>query len=308
MRYVNLKGDVSLLLGSIYKIFYIAFHNLPTIIIMEEYIKFPNGSKVCRLGQGTWMMGRNKSKRNDEITALQHGIELGMNLIDTAELYENEELVGEAIKEYRDRVFIVSKVMPSNADYRGTKRACERSLQRLKTDKIDLFLLHWIGKYPFEETVKAFQELEKEGKIGAWGVSNLDVRHMEHIDRISSPGECATDQVLYNLKERGVEFDLIPWCAERNIPVMAYSPLGEGLMLNDKTLRKVAEKHSASPAQIALAWSLRLPDIISIPKAGNISHVEDNFKSLSIELTPEDLKELDIAFPPPSRKIILKGW
>lgn len=269
---------------------------------------FPNGQIVCPLGQGTWKMGQSAVRRQEEIRALRHGIELGMNLVDTAEMYDNEELVGEGVRPYRERVFLVSKVLPNNASYRGTKLACERSLQRLGTEYIDLYLLHWKGRHPYEETVHAMSELHQEGKIRMWGVSNLDTADMERI--VSQPGGngCATDQVLYNLGDRGVEFDLVPWCAARRMPLMAYSPIGEGRLLRHRTLIEIARRHNASPAQIALAWTIRRPGIIAIPKSGNIAHVEDNFKSLSIDLTEEDLRDLDTVFPAPIRKIPLAGW
>ena len=269
---------------------------------------FPNGQIVCPLGQGTWKMGQSAARRQEEIRALRHGIELGMNLVDTAEMYDNEELVGEAVRPYRERVFLVSKVLPNNASYRGTKLACERSLQRLGTEYIDLYLLHWKGHHPYEETVHAMSELQQEGKIRMWGVSNLDTADMERIVSLPGGNGCATDQVLYNLGDRGVEFDLVPWCAARRMPLMAYSPIGEGRLLRHRTLMEIARRHNASPAQIALAWTIRKPGIITIPKSGNIAHVEDNFKSLSIDLTEEDLHDLDTAFPAPKRKIPLAGW
>ena len=255
---------------------------------------FPNGQIVCPLGQGTWKMGQSAARRQEEIRALRHGIELGMNLVDTAEMYDNEELVGE--------------VLPDNASYRCTKLACERSLQRLGTEYIDLYLLHWKGRHPYEETVRAMTELQQEGKIRMWGVSNLDTADMERIVSLPGGNGCATDQVLYNLGDRGVEFDLVPLCAARSMPLMAYSPIGEGRLLRHRKLAEIALRHNASPAQIALAWTIRKPGIIAIPKAGNIAHVEDNFKSLSIDLTEEDLHDLDTAFPAPKRKIPLAGW
>jgi diketogulonate reductase-like aldo/keto reductase len=269
---------------------------------------FLNGLIVCPLGQGTWKMGQSAACRQEEIQALQHGIELGMNLIDTAEMYDNEELVGEAVRPYRGKVFLVSKVLPSNASYRGTKLACERSLQRLGTEYIDLYLLHWKGRHPYQETVRAMTELQQEGKIRMWGVSNLDTADMERIVSLPGGNGCATNQVLYNLGDRGVEFDLVPWCTAHRMPLMAYSPFGEGGLLRHHKLVEIARQHNASPAQIALAWTIRKPGIIAIPKAGNIAHVDDNFKSFSIDLTEEDLHDLDTAFPAPIRKIPLAGW
>ena len=274
----------------------------------QPKVAFQNGQTVCPLGQGTWKMGQSAIRRQEEIRALRHGVELGMNLVDTAKMYDNEELVGEAVRPYRERVFLVSKVLPNNASYRGTKLACERSLQRLGTEYIDLYLLHWKGYHPYEETVRAMTELQHEGKIRMWGVSNLDTSDMERIVSLPGGNGCAADQVLYNLGDRGVEFDLIPWCATRRMPLMAYSPIGEGRLLRHRTLMLIARRHNASPAQIALAWTIRKPGIIAIPKSGNIAHVEDNFKSLSIDLTEEDLHDLDRTFSAPIRKIPLAGW
>ena len=255
-----------------------------------------------------WDKAQSAARRHEEIRALQHGIELGMNLVDTAEMYDNEELVGEAVRDCREKVLLVSKVLPSNASYRGKKLACERSLLKLGTEYIDLYLLHWKGRHPYEETVRAMTELQQEGKIRLWGVSNMDTADMERIVSLSGGSGCATDQVLYNLGDRGIEFDLMPWCAARRMPLMAYSPIGEGRLLHHHTLVEIARRHDVSPAQIALSWTMRQPGIIAIPKAGNVTHVEDNFRSLSIHLTEEDLHDLDTAFPAPARKIPLAGW
>ena len=271
----------------------------------ERLNAFRDGRKVRPLGQGTYRMGR---RRSEEIRALRRGIDLGLTLIDTAEMYDTEDLVGEAVRGCRDRAFIVSKVLPGNADYEGTKRACERSLRRLGTDYIDLYLLHWAGRYPFSETVRAMAELQQEGKILQWGMSNLDVADMEHILSLPHGKACAADQVLYNLKDRGVEYDLIPWSERHGIPVMAYTPLGEGRLCNCDVLRKIARRHDAVPAQIMLAWVMRTANVIAIPKAGSIAHVEENARSLDIVLTEEDLAEIDGAFPAPTRKIPLAGW
>lgn len=250
-------------------------------------------------------MGR---RRKEKIQALRRGIDLGLTLIDTAEMYGTEDLVGEAVRECRGKAFIVSKVLPSNADYKGTKRACERSLKRLGTDYIDLYLLHWIGQYPFSETVRAMVELQQEGKIRQWGMSNLDVADMERILSLPHGTDCAANQVLYNLKDRGIEFDLIPWSERKHIPIMAYTPLAEGKLRRHKTVSGIAERHNATPTQILLAWVMRSSNVIAIPKAGSIAHVEENVRSLDIDLTKEDLRELDAAFPPPARKIRLAGW
>ena len=271
----------------------------------HKFITFGNGQKVCRLGQGTYQMG---TRCKDEIAALRRGIELGLTLIDTAEMYGNEDLVGEAVRDCRDRAFIVSKVLPGNASYTGTKQACERSLRRLGTDYIDLYLLHWIGRYPFSETVCAMVELQREGKIRHWGMSNLDVAYMEQIMALPNGDDCAANQVLYNLHDRGIEYDLIPWSEQHGIPIMAYTPLGEGRLRTDKTLAKIARRHSATATQIMLAWVMRNDNVIAIPKASNMAHVEENHKSLDINLTNEDLNEIDTAFPPPTQKITLAGW
>ena len=274
----------------------------------NKIITFGNERKVCALGQGTWGMGKSSALRKDEINALRHGIDLGMNVIDTAEMYDNEELVGEAIRDCREKAFVVSKVLPGNAGYLETKRACERSLRRLGIECINLYLLHWKGRYDFSETVRAFVELKQEGKIESWGMSNLDVPDMEKVISLPYGEDCATNQVLYNLRDRGVEFDLLPWCLQHGMPVMAYSPIGEGRLKNDASLAMIAERHDATPAQIALAWVLRVDGVMAIPKAGSLKHVEENFNSMSIELTEEDLRDLDANFPAPTHKIPLAGW
>jgi diketogulonate reductase-like aldo/keto reductase len=249
-------------------------------------------------------MGESKARGSEEAMALRHGIELGMTLIDTAEMYGDggaEEVVGEAIRGRRDDVFIVSKVLPSNASQAGVLGACERSLKRLGTDRIDLYLLHWRGSVPFEETLGAFESLKRAGKIRTFGVSNLDVEDMEEWIALPEGQAVATDQVLYNLGRRGIEFDLLPWCRQRRIPIMAYSPIEQGRLPAHAALRSVAERHGASPAQIALAWVLRYPDVIAIPKAVRLEHVKENRAAADIVLKHEDLAELDAAFPPPRR-------
>lgn len=276
--------------------------------IVEHIITFSDGNQVCPLGQGTWKMGQSAARRTEEIRALQRGIDLGLNIIDTAEMYGNEEMVGEAIRDCRNEVFLVSKVLPNNASYQGTKLACERSLRRLDTDYLDLYLLHWRGSHPFAETVRAMTELQQEGKIRMWGVSNMDVADMERFYNIPNGRTCAANQVLYNLNERGIEYDLLPWSANNKMPVMAYSPVGEGRLTSHKTLTEIARRHEATAVQIALAWVMRHPDVIAIPKAGSVGHVEENYLSLSIHLTENDLQELDAAFPAPTRKIPLAGW
>ncbi|MCC8193506.1 MAG: aldo/keto reductase [Deltaproteobacteria bacterium] len=271
-------------------------------------VRLPGGEEVPALGQGTWYMGDDALKRSEEIAALRAGVDLGMTLIDTAEMYGNgraEELVGEAVAGLRGRVFLVSKVLPSNASRQGTKKACEGSLKRLRTDVIDLYLLHWQGRYPFEETVAGMTDLQREGKIRYWGVSNMDVPEMRDIFSIPRGDTCAVNQVLYNLSRRGVEYDLLPWCRENALPVMAYSPVEQGRILKDRTLGAVAKRHGATPAQVALAWVLRDPGVIAIPKAGTVAHVKEN-AAAGLVLTPDDLAELDGAFHPPARKMPLE--
>lgn len=276
---------------------------------MTRTITFPSGKTVPALGQGTWYMGDSDSKKAEEIRALQTGIDLGLSVIDTAEMYGNgrsELLVGQAIAGRRDQVFLVSKVLPSNASRQGTKAACERSLQRLKTDALDLYLLHWQGRYPFKETVEGMRDLMAEGKIKNWGVSNMDVAEMEEFFSFPHGKSCATNQILYNLSRRGIEYDLLPWSEQHKMPVMAYSPVEQGRILPHRVLAETAERHGATPAQAALAWVLRKPGILAIPKAGTEAHVRENAKALSLTLTTEDLAALDSAFPAPKRKTPLE--
>lgn len=264
--------------------------------------KLPSGVVVPVLGQGTWYMGDHPSRRAAEIATLREGLDLGMTLIDTAEMYGDglsEELVGEAIKGRRDEVFLVSKVLPSNASRNGTIAACERSLRRLGTDCIDLYLLHWRGRTPFAETIAAFEALQDAGKIRHWGVSNMDVRDMQEIDRAAGGDAIATNQVLYNLTRRGIEFDLLPQAQKRKLPLMAYSPIEQGSLAHYPELQDIADRHYATPAQVALAWVLRQEGVIAIPKASSIEHVRENRAALDLVLTQEDLDALDAAFPPP---------
>lgn len=265
-------------------------------------LKLPSGQAVPVLGQGTWYMGDHANRRQTEIATLQAGLDLGMTLIDTAEMYgdgASEELVGEAIKGRRDEVFLVSKVLPSNASRSGTIAACERSLRRLGTDCIDLYLLHWRGRTPFAETIAAFEQLQDAGKIKHWGVSNMDVRDMQEIDRAAGGEAIATNQVLYNLTRRGIEFDLLPQAQKRGLPLMAYSPIEQGRLAHYPEVQDIADRHYATPAQVALAWVLRQQGVIAIPKASSVEHVRANHAALELELSEEDLAELDAAFPPP---------
>lgn len=265
----------------------------------------PSGEKIPVYGLGTWMMGESRTKRADEIAALKLGLDLGATLIDTAEMYgegEAETITGEAIAGRRDALFLVSKVLPHNASRKDTVAACERSLKRLRTDRIDLYLLHWRGGEPLTETLDAFQQLQFEGKIRHWGVSNFDTGDMEELIALPGGDACAANQVLYNLKRRRIEYDLVPWCRARTIPIMAYSPIEQGRLLNATILTTIAEQHRATPAQIALAWLLRQPDTIVIPKATSPTHVHENRAALDLQLTADDLAALDRAFPPPHRK------
>ena len=250
-------------------------------------------------------MGDSTGKRSAEIAALRRGIELALTLIDTAEMYgsgRSESLVGEAIKGLRDRVQLVSKVLPSNASAEGTMRACDASLKRLGVEALDLYLLHWRGRFSLGETVAGFERLLKQGKIRAWGVSNFDVDDMEELFRVPGGEGCTVNQVLYNPEHRGIEFDLVPWCKSHGVTVMAYSPVGQGgKLLASAALRKVARKHGVSPAQVALAWCLRGP-ILGIPKASSVAHVEENAAATDLVLDREDLAEIDRVFPAPKRK------
>jgi diketogulonate reductase-like aldo/keto reductase len=251
-------------------------------------------------------MGENARRRKDEVTALKLGLDLGMTLIDTAEMYGDgiaEEIVGAAIEGRRDEVFLVSKVLPQNASRAGTIAACERSLRRLGTDRLDLYLLHWPGRHPLKQTLAGFEALMEAGKIRAWGVSNFDVADMTELMALPGGDRVATNQVLYNLARRGIEHDLLPWLRARGIPIMAYSPIEQGRLLHDRSLVAVAARHEATPAQVALAWLLRQRDAMVIPKAGTLAHVREDRGALDLHLTAEDLAALDGAFPPPcSRK------
>jgi diketogulonate reductase-like aldo/keto reductase len=271
--------------------------------------KLPSGEAVPVLGQGTWNLAEDRRQRADEIAALRCGIDSGLSLIDTAEMYGGgaaEELVGEAIAGRRDEVFLVSKVLPNHATGRGTIVACEASLRRLATDRLDLYLLHWRESTPLDEAIDAFETLERSGKIRYWGVSNFDVADMEELVDLPGGGFVAADQVLYNLTRRGIESNLLPWCRRRQIPIMAYSPIEQGRLLRRKALQRVAARQHATPAQIALAWTLRHPDVIAIPKAGRLDHVRENRRALDLRLTDKDLAELDRVFPAPRKPVPLE--
>lgn len=265
-------------------------------------ITLPAGDQVPVLGQGTWGLAEDPSRRAGEIAALRSGIDLGMTLIDTAETYADggaEELVGEAVAGRRDDVFLVDKVVPGHADMIGSACACEHSLQRLGTDRIDLYVLHWRGRVPLEETVEAFTALVKQGKIRHWGVSNCDVADLAELTSIPEGRDVQTDQVLYNLARRGIEWDLLPRAHELGLPIMAYSPFERGRILGHPALQRVAARHGVTPAQVCLAWILRQDGVAAIPRAGTPDHARANRAAADLRLTPEDLADLDHEFPPP---------
>ncbi|HEV2502449.1 MAG TPA: aldo/keto reductase [Mesorhizobium sp.] len=275
--------------------------------------RLPAGVDVPVLGQGTWYMGEDRRRAADEVAALRLGLDLGMSLIDTAEMYASggaEEVVREAIADRRDEVYLVSKVLPSNASRQRTIAACEASLKRLGTDHIDLYLLHWRGGVPLAETVKAFEALQAAGKIGHWGVSNFDLDDMQELAGASGGDKkqdhVQTNQVLYNLDSRGIEFDLLPASQRENIPIMAYSPIGQGGFAGDDRLAAIAGRHGVSTTQVALAWVLRHKGVIAIPKAVTPEHVRANRAAADLALTEADLVEIDAAFPPPRRKVPLE--
>lgn len=267
-------------------------------------VTLKSGDKVPVLGVGTWRMGERKGERAAEVAAIKLALDLGIRLVDTAEMYGEggaEEMLSEALAGRRDEIFLVSKVYPHNASRNGVLAACERSLKRLKTDRLDLYLLHWPGSVPIEETIGAFETLVKGGKIKSWGVSNFDAGQMAALARAPDGGNCASNQVLYHLGSRGVEWKLLDDCRKTNVMVMAYSPLGQGPLLRKPALKAMADKHGVEPAAIALAWVLRHPGVITIPKAVKAEHVKANMKALDVKLDAEDLKALDAAFPPPKR-------
>lgn len=264
------------------------------------------GVQVPVVGQGTWRMGEDHRQRTREVAALREGLDLGLSLIDSAEMYGEggaELVVGEAIAGRRDEVFLISKVYPHNASRDGVQAACERSLKRLGCERIDLYLLHWRGRYPLAETVEGFERLREQGKIGAWGVSNFDLDDLLELDQ----PDCRTNQVLYNLQARGVEYDLLPWQQQAGMPLMAYCPLSQaGALLHEPALREVAERHGRTPGQVALAWTIRQDGVIAIPKAVGSAHLRDNAAAASLTLHADDLALLDAAFPPPRRKQVLQ--
>jgi diketogulonate reductase-like aldo/keto reductase len=266
-------------------------------------VNLPSGEGIPVLGQGTWGMAEDARRRDDEIAALRLGVDLGMTLIDTAEMYADggaEGLIGEALADRRDELFLVDKVLPRNATRSGTMASCERSLRRLRTDRLDMYLLHWRGPVPLEETIDAFTRLIERGLIRHWGVSNFDQADLSELTNIPGGTAVETDQVLYNLTRRGIEWDLLPRCREAGLPIMAYSPFEHGRMINHPMLKEIAAAHHATPAAVALAWVLRQDDVATIPKAGTPEHVRENRGAYELQLTEEDLAVLDRAFPPPT--------
>ncbi|ONO48554.1 aldo/keto reductase [Burkholderia cenocepacia] len=272
-------------------------------------VVLPNGETIPKLGLGTWEMGERPARRADEIAALREGIELGMTLVDTAEMYGDgatEELVGDALAGLRDDVFLVSKVYPHHASRRGVVVACDASLKRLRTDRVDLYLLHWRGSVPLEETVAGFDALQRAGKIRHWGVSNFDTADMAELVDEAGGGACATNQILYNIARRGPEFDLLPWLADHRIPAMAYSPVDHGRLPKRSPLDEIARLRGVSVTRVALAWVLAQPGVFAIPKASRIEHVRDNRAALDFVLSNDERAQLDAYFRPPRSKRALE--
>lgn len=271
-------------------------------------LTLPSGRDIPALGIGTWNMGESHAEEAQEVASIRKAVELGMTVVDTAEMYadgRSEEIVGKAIADLRDEVFLVSKVYPFNASATGTIEACERSLKRLGVDHLDLYLLHWRGSHPLEETVAAFETLKQSGKIRDWGVSNFDTDNMEELFEVENGRNCAVNQVLYNLSRRGVEYDLLPWCQEKGLPLMAYSPIEQGRILNNHELIRIAKAYQATPAQVALAFLLERDGVLAIPKSAKPERVEENRGATDLDISDEDWASLDAAFPPPTRKTSL---
>ncbi|MBP0608076.1 aldo/keto reductase [Burkholderia cenocepacia] len=272
-------------------------------------VVLPNGETIPKLGLGTWEMGERPARRADEIAALREGVELGMTLVDTAEMYGDgatEELVGDALAGLRDDVFLVSKVYPHHASRRGVAAACDASLKRLRTDRLDLYLLHWRGSVPLAETVEGFNALQRAGKIRHWGVSNFDTADMAELVDDAGGGACATNQILYNIARRGPEFDLLPWLADRRIPAMAYSPVDHGRLPKRSPLDDIARLRGVSVTRVALAWVLAQPGVFAIPKASRIEHVRDNRAALDVVFSDDERAQLDAYFRPPRSKRALE--
>jgi diketogulonate reductase-like aldo/keto reductase len=272
-------------------------------------VTLPRGATVPRLGMGTWYLGEDPDGHDIHVSALRAGIDVGLTLIDTAEMYGDgaaETLVGRAIAGRRDKVFLVSKVLPSNATRRGTIEACQNSLRRLRTDHLDMYLLHWRGRVPLAETVEAFEELVQTGLIGCWGVSNFDAPDVDELVAVPGGDHVQTDQVLYNLARRGPEYDLVPMCRELGMPLMAYSPVDHGRLLEQPAVRRMAADKGVTPAQLAIAWVLRLPDVFAVAKASTRAHVIENRAAMEIGFSQDELDQLDRIFPPPMAKVSLE--
>lgn len=277
---------------------------------MPHRIIFSEEKPLPAIGQGTWYMGENATQRRQEVRALQAGLDLGLKVIDTAEMYAEggaEEVVGEALKGRREQAWLVSKVYPWNAGKEEAVRACEGSLRRLQTDYLDLYLLHWRGSVPLDETLYAMETLQKQGKIRRWGVSNFDIEDMQALWRLTGGDHCATNQVLYHLASRGIEYDLLPWCQQQQMPVMAYCPLAQAgrlrqSLMNNAILLNIAQQKRISVAQLLLAWIIRQTGVLAIPKASSVEHVKENAQALEITLSDEDVTHIDRAFPPPQNK------
>ncbi|HHL4084066.1 aldo/keto reductase [Burkholderia sola] len=272
-------------------------------------VVLPNGETIPKLGMGTWEMGERPARREDEIAALREGVELGMTLVDTAEMYGDgatEELVGDALAGLRDDVFLVSKVYPHHASRHGIVAACDASLKRLRTDRVDLYLLHWRGSVPLADTVEGFDALQRAGKIRHWGVSNFDTADMAELVDEAGGGACATNQILYNIARRGPEFDLLPWLADHRIPAMAYSPVDHGRLPKRSPLDEIARLRGVSVMRVALAWVLAQPGVFAIPKASRIEHVRDNRAALDVVFSDDERAQLDAYFRPPRSKRALE--
>jgi diketogulonate reductase-like aldo/keto reductase len=273
-----------------------------------DTVTLPGGQSVPAIGLGTWRMGESARTRRAEVEAVRHALEIGYRLIDTAEMYGEggaEEVVGEALAQSpvrRDEVFIVSKVYPHNAGRESAVAACVRSLERLRCDHIDLYLLHWRGNTPLAQTVAAFEQLQSQGRIRHWGVSNFDVDDLRELWTATQGAHCAANQVYYSASERGVEFDLLPWQRQHRVPTMAYCPIGQGALAHSQALKAIASARGCTPAQVALAWVLRQPDVIAIPKAVQPAHLRDNLAAASMVLSDAELAQIDAAYPPPRRK------
>ena len=272
---------------------------------MRKVVTLPSGTNIPAMGLGTWHMGERVGDPKTERNALLHGLDLGANLIDTAEMYAGggaERVVGDAVKGRRDDVFIVSKVLPNNASFNGTIKACENSLLRMEIENIDMYLLHWPGSHPLEGTISAFEKLRLDGKIRHWGVSNFDMNDMQELYKLPAGKNCQINQVLYNLSRRGIEWDLLPWCQSMGLPIMAYSPLEQGRLLKDQRLEDISKEAGMSVAELSIAWTMRFQDVVSIPKASSLKHVEQNINAWNVSLPNSILSALDKAFEPPMSK------